>query len=352
MANFPTSLDSLTNPASTDKVSIVSHAGQHANANDAIEALEAKVGADASIVTTSHDYKLSGVTGTDKAASLAGSETLTNKRLTTPRIRTAIYDTNGNVAAEIYPTPSATRYVRIRNVSSTDSPVITVNGTATDIPVHIYGKGSGKVRIGDAKLEYPDVDGSPNQIIKTDGSGTLSWVDQATVPTTVTAFPKPVFPIKAEYAAIGLTSSTTLNVCQMNITNGITFNKVSLWINSVVSGGEVMFGIYSEDGTTRYLKDTVTVNSESVGKVLTKTVSSAVTLNSGNYYIAGIARGALNANVFMYQKFNNEWLRNSVIGEPKLEGTITTTAGWMPGVLGLSLISSASSVGIELRLDN
>ena len=56
--NFPTSLDSLTNPQGTDSVQAVSHAAQHANANDAIEALEAKVGANNSAVTTSLDYRV------------------------------------------------------------------------------------------------------------------------------------------------------------------------------------------------------------------------------------------------------------------------------------------------------
>lgn len=56
--NFPTSLDSLTNPASGDSLSSPSHAGQHADANDAIEALEAKVGVNGSAVTTSLDYKV------------------------------------------------------------------------------------------------------------------------------------------------------------------------------------------------------------------------------------------------------------------------------------------------------
>lgn len=54
--NFPTSLDALTNPTSTDALTSPSHADQHANANDAIEALEAKVGVDGSPVTTSLDY--------------------------------------------------------------------------------------------------------------------------------------------------------------------------------------------------------------------------------------------------------------------------------------------------------
>ena len=50
-----------------------------------VAALEAKVGVTSSAVTTSHDYKLSGVTGTDKAMSLTGTETGTNKTFTSPK---------------------------------------------------------------------------------------------------------------------------------------------------------------------------------------------------------------------------------------------------------------------------
>jgi len=42
--SYPTSLDSLTNPSGTDSVATVSHSAQHSNANDALEALEAKLG--------------------------------------------------------------------------------------------------------------------------------------------------------------------------------------------------------------------------------------------------------------------------------------------------------------------
>jgi hypothetical protein len=38
--NFPTSVDALTNPVSNDSLNSPSHSAQHANANDAIEALE------------------------------------------------------------------------------------------------------------------------------------------------------------------------------------------------------------------------------------------------------------------------------------------------------------------------
>lgn len=54
--SFPTGLDTLTNPAGSD--SLAGHASQHANVNDAIEALEAKVGINGSIDTGSLDYKV------------------------------------------------------------------------------------------------------------------------------------------------------------------------------------------------------------------------------------------------------------------------------------------------------
>lgn len=90
--NFPSNIDSLTNPVAGDTLDSPSHADQHSNENDAIEALETKVGVDSSAVTTSHDYKLSGVTGSDKAVSKTGTETLTNKTLTLPTF------TNGTIS--------------------------------------------------------------------------------------------------------------------------------------------------------------------------------------------------------------------------------------------------------------
>ena len=39
--NFPTSLDTLTNPTSSDSLNSPSHSAQHANVNDAVAAKEA-----------------------------------------------------------------------------------------------------------------------------------------------------------------------------------------------------------------------------------------------------------------------------------------------------------------------
>ena len=67
--NYPTSLDTLTNPTGTNTLNSPSHAGQHADANDAIEALQAKVGVNGSTVTTSLDYRVSKIEGNSILAS-------------------------------------------------------------------------------------------------------------------------------------------------------------------------------------------------------------------------------------------------------------------------------------------
>ena len=59
--NFPGSLDAFTNPSSSDTLDNPPHDQQHADVNDAVEALQAKVGVDGSAVTTSLDYRVAGV---------------------------------------------------------------------------------------------------------------------------------------------------------------------------------------------------------------------------------------------------------------------------------------------------
>jgi hypothetical protein len=82
--SFPTNLDSPTSPAANNKLNSPSHSAIETLQNDAILAIETKVGKDSSAVTTSHDYKLSEVTSTDKAVGKTATQTLTNKTLTSP----------------------------------------------------------------------------------------------------------------------------------------------------------------------------------------------------------------------------------------------------------------------------
>jgi len=84
--SFPTNLDSN---AVADGATQMTSTGYN-NHSVQIEAIEAKVGKDSSAVTTSHDYKLSEVTSTDKAVGKTATQTLTNKTLTSPSITGAV----------------------------------------------------------------------------------------------------------------------------------------------------------------------------------------------------------------------------------------------------------------------
>ena len=140
--NFPeTGLDSLTNPTSTDTMASFSHLAQHANANDAIEALQAKVGVDGSAVTTSHDYKLSNVTGNDKAASVTGTETLTNKTLEdgTALESSAAPTTDAQIANKKYVDDQVATANELSELTD-----VTITGTPADNEFLAYDSGSGE----------------------------------------------------------------------------------------------------------------------------------------------------------------------------------------------------------------
>ena len=74
--NFPTSLDSLTNPTATDTLDSPPHDTQHDDANDAIEAIQAKVGVDGSAVTTSHEYRINSIEELNTNAQVGTTYTL------------------------------------------------------------------------------------------------------------------------------------------------------------------------------------------------------------------------------------------------------------------------------------
>lgn len=69
--NFPNSVDSLTNPQSGLDLANPSHASQHSDLNDAIEALQAKVGVTGSGVTTSLDYRVATLENTSSTTGVA-----------------------------------------------------------------------------------------------------------------------------------------------------------------------------------------------------------------------------------------------------------------------------------------
>jgi len=112
----------------------------------------------------------------------SGTQTLTNKTLTSPKIGTSILDTNGNELFLLTATSSAVNQLTYANAATGNKPSLTASGGDTNIGVSIQPKGSGTVTI-DA-LTFPAADGSNGQVLQTNGSGTLSFTTPSSGITT------------------------------------------------------------------------------------------------------------------------------------------------------------------------
>lgn len=84
---------------------------------------------------------------TGTLSTLAGSETLTNKTLTSPRIGTSILDSNGNELALLTATASAVNEITLANAAVSGTPSITASGNDSNINLRLAGKGTGRVVI-------------------------------------------------------------------------------------------------------------------------------------------------------------------------------------------------------------
>ncbi len=137
--NYPSNLDdSSTIPVESAATPLsINHVIAHQNIQDAIEAIEAKVGIDGSAVTTSHDYKLGEVTSTDKAVGKTATQTLTNKTLTSPVVNVGsdatgdMYYRNAGVLTRI-PIGSDNQIMKINGTTPNwEAEATTVNGSTT-----------------------------------------------------------------------------------------------------------------------------------------------------------------------------------------------------------------------------
>ena len=72
-------------------------------------------------------------------------------------------------------TASAVNELTITNSATTNAPELSSTGDDTNIDIKITPKGSGNVILDG--LKYPNADGTADQILKTDGSGNITFAD-------------------------------------------------------------------------------------------------------------------------------------------------------------------------------
>jgi len=77
---------------------------------------------------------------------LDGTQTLTNKTLTSPKIGTSILDTSGNELLLLTATGSAVNEITLANAASGNAPSLTASGE-TNVSLNLVPKGTGQVQI-------------------------------------------------------------------------------------------------------------------------------------------------------------------------------------------------------------
>ena len=85
----------------------------------------------------------------DGDVTTTGTQTLTNKTLTSPKIGTNIQDTNGNELITLTATSSAVNEVTYANAATGNNPSITASGGDTNIGIDLKTKGSGVIKAED-----------------------------------------------------------------------------------------------------------------------------------------------------------------------------------------------------------
>ena len=83
---------------------------------------------------------------------LAGTQTLTNKTLTAPKIGTSILDTGGNELFILTATGSAVNEITYNNAAALADPTFTATGGSTDIGINFVPKGAGSIQANGAAL--------------------------------------------------------------------------------------------------------------------------------------------------------------------------------------------------------
>jgi hypothetical protein len=178
----------------------------------------------------------------DGDVTLTGTQTLTNKTLTSPKIGTSILDTNGNELALLTATGSAINEITLANGAAGNNPTITASGGDTNIGLALQTKGSGVIQAEDS--------GGNVSAVKIAGKETM-WVpatamygpttnpaDAAQVETTATRPDLKVFDFDASTKQY-----TQFTVAMPKSWNEGTLTYQVYWSPSTTNTGNAIFGL-------------------------------------------------------------------------------------------------------------
>ena len=177
---------------------------------------------------------------------LAGTQTLTNKTLTSPKIGTSILDTNGNELFLLTATGSAVNELTYANAATGNGPTFTASGE-TNVDININPKGSGVLKSGTAAVKIAGTETIWVPAAAMYGA-TTNGANAEQIETTATRPDIKVLdfdPSTAEYAQFAIAMPKSWNL------GTVTFQ--AFWTPSTTNTGNCIFGLQGvscSDGDT------------------------------------------------------------------------------------------------------
>ena len=165
-----------------------------------------------------------------------GTQTLTNKTLTSPKIGTSILDTNGNELALLTATSSAVNEITLANAATGNGPIISSTGE-TNVDLNLNPKGTGVLKSGTAAVK---IAGKETIWIPANAmfGPTTNPADAAQVETTATRPDLKVFDFDASTKQY-----TQFSVAMPKSWNEGTVTYQVYWSPSTTNTGNAIFGL-------------------------------------------------------------------------------------------------------------
>jgi hypothetical protein len=190
--------------------------------------------------------------------SLTGVQTLTNKTLTSPTITDPIIneinDSNGNEEIKFTTTASAVNELTIANSATGNGPEISATGSDTNIDLKLTPKGAGNLVLDG--IEFPNADGTADQVLKTDGSGTLSFttINSYTNSDALTLFnASGSAPVYACRAWVNFNGSGTVAIRASGNVSSITDNGTGLYtVNFTTAMSDANYSVVATSRSSAY----------------------------------------------------------------------------------------------------
>ena len=168
---------------------------------------------------------------------LTGTQTLTNKTLTSPKIGTSILDTNGLQLALLTATGSAVNEFTIANAASGAGPILSATGDESNVDINLNPKGSGVLKSATAAIKIAGTETIWVPSSAMYGS-TTNGADAQQVETTATRPDLKVLDFDAgtaEYAQFAIAMPKSWNL------GTVTFQV--FWCPSNTNTGNAIFGL-------------------------------------------------------------------------------------------------------------